>query len=330
MDKSTEDLTENVSVSAAKMSDSVSDELLEPDSAVELNSAEMDTISGGSVSTDDNGFVDDAETEGVALSGDVKVWNDAVDNAAIVSEMKDIQENLQNSLSHIQYVSSRVDAVSNDVEELSRRVTGISGILDGLAQEMEGGATSTGTKKVLSRTFLAVSSIVLVLLVAFQIYMFVSLLGLQRLQNATGTSLMQNVGSLNKRLADFDAKFAKAMEKAVQQEQAQQKVVAMQPGVGESGSEFGLPVTERLNRLRNGLPEKRLIRKESGDWFVYGKKGNESISDMEIIKALNEAYTKFGRSLATKIPLPPHNSLCVLKPDGKGGTLVVMTDKFLP
>jgi hypothetical protein len=85
-----------------------------------------------------------------------------------------------------------------------------------------------------------------------------------------------------------------------------------------------------LNKLRNGLAEKKLIRKENGDWFVYGKKSEENITDVEVIKALNLAYEKIGRSLIPPVPLPAHNALCILKADGKGGTQIVMTKDFLP
>ena len=98
----------------------------------------------------------------------------------------------------------------------------------------------------------------------------------------------------------------------------------------EGSSANSLSVLERLNKLRNGLPEKRLIRKETGDWFVYNKKSQECISDVEVIEALNQAYRKIGRQLEPNIPMPAHNALCILKPNGKGGTDVVMTKEFLP
>jgi len=255
------------------------------------------------------------------------------ENRAFAAEMKDMHETLQDSLSHTQYVSARIDAVSGDMEDISKRVAGLTGMLELLAQEREAEASDVRTKNVLSKAFLLAASVVLVLLVAFQVYTFVTLLGLQRLQNASGAALLQNVGSLNKKLSDFDGKFAKTLEKTGQQEQPRQGPEVAQTvsaDTPEAGSAYAVPVAEKLNRLRNGFPEKRLIRKETGDWFICGKKGNESISDAEIIKILNGAYTKLGRSLNTKSPMPPHNALCVLKPDGKGGTLVVMTDKFLP
>jgi len=87
-----------------------------------------------------------------------------------------------------------------------------------------------------------------------------------------------------------------------------------------------------LNKLRNGLPEKKLFRNETGDWFTYNnnkKNNHESISDIEIIKALNEAYIKIGRTITPGIPLPPVKALCLLKPDGKGGTQIIMTKEFV-
>ena len=262
--------------------------------------------------------------------------NTASEYLAAEIELKKMQESLQDSLAHTQYISTKIDAVSNVIDDLLQRVTSISSVCEIQTQEMESISSGSKTKNVLSKMFLTISTVVLALLVAFQIYMFTSLIGIQRLQNVAGTSLLENISSLNKKMADFDKQFAKAMEKPVQQEHTQLSPAASETagsethGNNEVGSANVTPMIERLNRLRNGLPEKKLIRKETGDWFVYNKKGNESISDVEVIKALNEAYTKIGRSISPPVPLPPHSALCILKPDGKGGTLVVMTKEFLP
>ncbi|MDD2899997.1 MAG: hypothetical protein PHI31_14940, partial [Desulfuromonadaceae bacterium] len=169
-------------------------------------------------------------------------------------------------------------------------------------------------------------------LAVVQIYTFVSLLNTRRLQNAAGSAVLAQMTSLNKKMAQYDSNLAKALEKPVPQEQAQSNPMAGHEAVvsTDNASSHGAPVLERLNKLRNGLPERKLIRKESGDWFISSKKNDECIADVEVIKALNLAYEKTGRSLTPPVPMPAHNALCILKADGKGGTQIVMTRDFLP
>ncbi|NVN92821.1 MAG: hypothetical protein HXX11_19800 [Desulfuromonadales bacterium] len=256
--------------------------------------------------------------------------------AAVMADIKKMQDILQDSLSQSHYIASKIDALANDTTDFSTRLAGISRMYEALTLEMESTSSSATTKNILSKTFLIIASFVLISLVVFQVYTFISLIKIQRVQNVTGATLLGNVTSLNTKLSDFDKKFATALEKPVQQEHSQLNPAAPEMtgsdahGTGDVGSAYVTPVAEKLNRLRNGLPEKKLIRKETGDWFVYNKKGSESIADVEVIKSLNEAYTKIGRSMTTKIPLPAHNAVCLLKPDGKGGTLVVMTGEFIP
>jgi hypothetical protein len=166
--------------------------------------------------------------------------------------------------------------------------------------------------------------------------MFASLNKIQLLQNTAGSTVLQNINNLNKKMADYDKNLTKALDKPIQQEHPQPNPAAS-PTNGHGTAEniqastvTITPVTERLNKLRNGLPEKKLFRNETGDWFTYNKKGNnESISDIEVIQALNEAYIKIGRAISPGIPLPPIKALCLLKPDGKGGTQIVMTKEFV-
>ena len=145
--------------------------------------------------------------------------------------------------------------------------------------------------------------------------------------------ILTDIGNLNKKMADYNKNITKVLEKPVQQEHAQPSPVAAEIAVHEpqvTSSASVTPVNEKLNKLRNGLPEKKLFRKETGDWFVFNKKNDECISDVEIIDSLNQAYRKIGRSVSPVVPLPAHKALCILKPDGKGGTQVVMTTEFLP
>lgn len=251
-------------------------------------------------------------------------------------ELKYIMESLQDSLANTQYISLKIDTVSNDTASLIKQVNTISLNYELLTAEIESISSDANAKSMLSKTFLIISSLVLAVLVVIQIYMFLSLNKIQRLQNSAGSSVLEQIGTLNKKMADYDKNLTKALEKPVQQEHTQPN-----PAVAEKtdlnvhensnmSSAHAAPVNERLNKLRNGLPEKKVIRKETGDWFVYNKKNDECISDVEVIQALNEAYRKIGRTISTHIPLPPINALCILKPDGKGGTEIVMTEKFVP
>ncbi len=262
--------------------------------------------------------------------------NSPTEDPAVRVEIESILASLQDSLAHTHYISSRIDAVSNDTERLIKEVNGISFKYEQLTAEMESISSGANSKNMFSKAFLAISSVVLASLVIFQIYMFFSLINIQRLQNAAGSSVLENISSLNKKMADYDKNLTKALEKPAQQEHALPNPAAAEKtdndahGNKEAGSANATPVLERLNKLRNGLPEKKLIRKETGDWFVYNKKIQECISDVEIIEVLNQAYRKIGRQLTPTIPMPAFNALCILKPNGKGGTDVVMTKEFLP
>lgn len=255
---------------------------------------------------------------------------------AVGAELKNISESLQDSLANTRYISAKIDAVSDDTDRLAKQVNGVAMNYELLAAEMESFTSSANTKSILSKSFLVISSLALILLVIFQIYEFFSLIKTQRLQYATGSSVLNNISSLNKKLTAYDRNLTKAMENQAQQEQAKQHEVAAEataheaPANKDAGPTHATPVLEKLNKLRNGLPEKKLIRKETGDWFVINMNNEESISDIEVIEVLNQAYRRIGRSLTTNVPMPSNNALCILKPDGKGGTEVVMTKDFLP
>jgi len=87
---------------------------------------------------------------------------------------------------------------------------------------------------------------------------------------------------------------------------------------------------ETLNRLRDGAPEKKVIRRQGGDWFIMGKK-EEPIGNAEVIDVLNNAYTR-AKSVERPVEhMPPHtgNAICVLKPDGRGGTQVSIAYDYI-
>lgn len=251
------------------------------------------------------------------------------------SELKVIMETLQESLSSTHDVSAKIDGISSTTDELKKQINNISNNYEMLTAEMELMSSEAHTKSVLSKTFLIISSLLVTLLVVLQIYMFVSQIKIQQLQNAAGSNVLDNVTGLNNKLAEYDKNITKVLEKSAQEEHAGvNQAMAAQPSqeaaaTTEVAAVAVTPVLEKLNKLRNGLPEKKLIRKESGDWFVYGKKGDECVSDVDVIEALNDSYIKIGRTLTPTIPLPQHKALCILKPDGKGGTKVDMTKEFV-
>ena len=266
----------------------------------------------------------------------VQPGNSPADHPAGATELKIILESLQESLDNTQNISSKMDAVSNDTARLVNQVNNISSICELLTTEMESVSSGTHTKNILSKTFLTISSIIIALLLIFQVYIFTSLIKIQRIQNAAGTSVLENISQLNKQMAAYNSNLTKALENPVQQGQAQLNPAAPEkaghddPGNIGTGSSNAMAVLEKMNKLRNGLPERKLIRKETGDWFIFNKKNEECIADAEAIDVLNQAYKKIGRSLSPAIPMPSHKAICILKPDGKGGTEVVMSKNFLP
>jgi hypothetical protein len=333
MTDSTEDLSEDTSVLSGEKGDDSQD--------MEFSVQDVPANSN-TIATEDN---DESGNEDVP--DPIAPDSGEAEQGADLAEIRKMQETLQDLMARANAVSSgldslsndtarRLDTLSSDTANLATQIAGISGMCGMLIQEDDSSDSGASTKNFLSKSFLFSAVFILVLLVAFQVYTYVSLVKIQRLQNVAGSSLVGNLSALNTKLADFDKKMALAPEKPVQQEHAQHNPAATET-VGAEAHASGdaepvvvTPVAEKLNRIRNGLPEKKLIRKETGDWFIYNKKGSESIADVEVIKALNEAYTKIGRAMKTKIPLPAHNAVCLLKPDGKGGTLVVMTGEFIP
>ncbi len=191
-------------------------------------------------------------------------------------------------------------------------------------------------RNVLSKSFLAISSAVVLLLAVFQIYTFTVLVKTEKSQNISGPAVLEKISNLNKNMGEYNKNITKVLENTAQQEHAKANPAAAEPKAPEAPAAGVVtpvpvvPVNVKLSKLRNGLSEKKLYRKETGDWFVYNKKNDELISDLEVIESLNQAYKKLGRPVSPKVPLPPHKALCLLKPDGKGGTLAVMTNDFLP
>lgn len=275
----------------------------------------------------------DAVKEPPALVNSVKAAEGCQEASA---ELQGLRDALQDSLITAKYISAKIDAVSNDTDCLIKQVNSLSNRYELLAAGMESGSPGSNSKSILSKAFLTISASIVALLMAFQVYMSASMIKTERKQAEAVSLVMGNISTLNKKIAYHNSNIAKALTNPAQQEHARPTL----PATESSGHEVHLtkevapannsPVLERLNRLRNGLPEKKLIRKETGDWFAYNKKSEECISDVEVVEALNQAYKKIGRTLTPPVPMPAHNALCILKPDGKGGTEIVMTKAFLP
>ncbi len=256
--------------------------------------------------------------------------------AAIRNDLKSALGTMQAIQSGADQLSAKLDTVSSETGTLSGKVNEIALNHELMSAELETLTSGSGSRNVLSKSFLIIASVTLFFLVVFQVYMFISLINVEKLQTASGPALLESFKGLDKKLADYNASLTKAATPPPQEHVQNQHTSAAGPNSHEAPAQHtttlpaAIPLPEKLNRLRNGLTEKKLIRKETGDWFVYTKKPEECITDADIIEALNSAYRRLGRPLSTKAPVPSHNSLCILKPDGKGGTEIVMTKDFAP
>jgi len=153
------------------------------------------------------------------------------------------------------------------------------------------------------------------LLVAGLLLCIIIILSTNSRLSALEKTLDEAKTEFSKRLAEQDKRFAEALhEKARNDRENRQKSIA----------------AETLNRLRNGMPEQRLIRKKDGDWYVAGNK-EEAVGNPEVIEILNNAYASAKVAERAGQIIPPHtgNAVCVLKPDGKGGTQVRTAYDFI-
>ena len=89
-------------------------------------------------------------------------------------------------------------------------------------------------------------------------------------------------------------------------------------------------ILSKLNHLRGGAAEQRLLRKSNGDWLLPKGKTEELITDHDLIEQLNQMFEKSGRSLTAHPSLPPHKVVSILKPNGKGGTDLMVTKETVP
>ncbi|SJZ34900.1 hypothetical protein SAMN02745119_00151 [Trichlorobacter thiogenes] len=225
---------------------------------------------------------------------------------------------VQDQQSKLEYIASTAFDVSEKVTELSKAVAVLTVQLQKVSEETErtvAWSESTRLVSPLSKTFLILAIVVLVALLGGVGYLGVSQMQLQQRQDKVSHLAIQAVEAQNKRQAEFDKQFATLVGSELKHERETINKESIQ---------------SKLNRLRGGAAEQRLLRKSSGDWLLPKGKTEELITDHDLIEQLNQLFEKSGRSLTTHPSLPPHKVISILKPNGKGGTDLVVTKETVP
>ena len=182
-------------------------------------------------------------------------------------------------------------------------------------EQMVGWSHDVKVTSALSKVFLALSILVLVLLLGGMSYLAIGHYNAQHHLHAAQTAVAGTIKVQQKQIAEYDKHFADLVGGELKKER-------------EASSKAS--VHDRINRLRNGLAEQPLHRKNNGDWFVASGKNEVSITDPEIIEELNQAFVKSGRTLTVPYLVPPHKAVIALRPNGKGGTDIVVTKDVVP
>ncbi|MCE1225263.1 MAG: hypothetical protein LWW87_02120 [Geobacteraceae bacterium] len=225
---------------------------------------------------------------------------------------------VQEQQSKLEYIANTSFDLSEKVAELSKTVAVLSVQLQKVSEETEQTAAwSASTKLVspLSKTFLVLAIVVLVVLLAGVGYLATNQMQLQQRQDKLTSVAMHSVEAQEKRMAAFDQHFADLVGTEIKHER-------------ESISKES--IQSKLNHLRGGAVEQRLLRKSNGDWLLPKGKTEELITDHDLIEQLNQMFEKSGRSLTTHPSLPPHKVVSILKPNGKGGTDLMVTKETVP
>ncbi len=224
----------------------------------------------------------------------------------------------QEQLTKLEYLTTTLFTVNERMSELSKGVAVLSQELHKVSEETEQTVAMFGKAKVtsaLSRWFLLTAIVLLLALLAGLSYLAVNQLQLQQRQDKLSLIATNAVEAQEKRMAAFDKHFADLIGSGIKSE------------LEAHNREAGMG---KLNRLRNGAAELRLLRKSTGDWLLPSAKHEELITDPDIVEALNQGFEKSGRTLLTPANTPPHKVVTLLKPDGKGGTAVVVTRETVP
>ena len=225
---------------------------------------------------------------------------------------------VQEQQGKLEYIANTSFDLSEKVSELSKAVAILTAQLQKVSEETEqtaAWAASTKLVRPLSTTFLVLSIMVLVALLGGIGYLAVNQMQLQQRQDKLTAVAMHSVEAQEKRMAAFDQHFADLVGTEIKHER-------------ESISKES--IQSKLNHLRGGAAEQRLLRKSSGDWLLPKGKTEELITDHDLIEQLNQMFEKSGRSLTTHPSLPPHKVVSILKPNGKGGTDLVVTKETVP
>lgn len=225
---------------------------------------------------------------------------------------------VQEQQGKLEYIANTAFDLSEKVSELSKAVAIATAQLQKVSEETEqtaAWAASTKLVRPLSKTFLVLAIMVLVALLGGIGYLAVNQMQLQQRQDKLTAVAMHAVEAQEKRMAAFDKHFADLVGTEIKHER-------------ESISKES--IQSKLNHLRGGAAEQRLLRKSSGDWLLPKGKTEELITDHNLIELLNQMFEKSGRSLTTHPSLPPHKVVTILKPNGKGGTDLVVTKETVP
>jgi len=232
--------------------------------------------------------------------------------------LADISATMEEQTDKLTRLSSALFAMDKRFTELSTSVTQLSQDLQKVSEET--GQTVNWTESVaitssLSRLFLVLSIIMLAALLCVMGYLASNQYQLMQQQSNASQAAAAATELQVKRMVEFDKRFAELVGGAIKSER-------------ETINKES--VADKVNKLRGGATERRILRKSSGDWLIPNGKTEELVTDPEIIEALNQAFEKSGRPLITPPSLPPHKTVCILKPNGKGGTEVMLTRETMP
>ncbi len=232
--------------------------------------------------------------------------------------LANISATIEDQTDKLTRLSSALFAMDKRFTELSTSVTLLSQELQKVSEETEQTVSWTESVAItssLSRWFLALSIFMLIALLGGMGYLAVNQYQLMQQQSNASQAAATATELQIKRMAEFDTHFAELVGGAIKNERET---------IGKES------VASKINKLRGGAPERRILRKSSGDWLIPNGKTEELVTDPEIIEALNLAFEKSGRPLITPRSLPPHKTVCILKPNGKGGTEVMITRETTP
>lgn len=232
--------------------------------------------------------------------------------------LADISASMEEQTDKLTRLSSALFAMDKRFTELSASVAQLSQDMQKVSEETEQTVNWTEAVAItssLSRWFLALSIFILIVLLGGMGYLAVNQYQLMQQQRNASQAAATATELQVKRMAEFDKRFAELVGGAIKSER-------------ETINKES--VASKINKLRGGATERRILRKSSGDWLIPNGKTEDLVTDPEIIEALNLAFEKSGRPLITPPSLPPHKLVCILKPNGKGGTEVMLTRETVP